>query len=412
MISSFVLSQMVGLIHAPIFVFDKNEKLRTSYGARPEEIQFFEKNKMIVRILNTKSKDESPFIVGDRAIVLASVSAIGGAGDFVVVGPVAAGGMNPCDYPAFERRFHMKYFGMVRIKMDEMVTGLIMLHYLLNGEQVTKAQFWETNQKYFSSVTSYKKDLVQDDFERNEDSFLHNPYDEELRELESIENADRKALAESISETYEGRIGILADDPLRSGKNVAIGNITLASRAAIRGGVSPEKSFSLTDSLIRKLEKIDNIPEVEAFKREAQYAFIGLVEQEKKAGAEKARTENPVIRRVKNYIYSHLNSPIEVSEIAEALELNPDYLSHLFSTQEKLTITDYIRKEKVRRGENLLRYSEYKIREISYYLGFCSQSHFSRVFKAVNGMTPNQYRKKYGTGTDWKIQKESALHSA
>ncbi len=294
MISSFVLSQMVGLIHAPIFVFDKNEKLRTTYGARPEEIQFFEKNKMIVRILNTKSKDESPFIVGDRAIVLASVSAIGGAGDFVVVGPVATGGLDQSDYPVFERRFHMKYFEMVRLKMDEMATGLIMLHYLLNGEQVTKDQFWENNQKYFSAVRNDRKEL----------------------------------------------------------------------------------------------------------------------EQENNTGADKARTENPVIHRVKNYIYSHLNSPIEVSEIAAALDLNPDYLSHLFSIQEKLTITDYIRKEKVRRGENLLRYSDYKICEISLYLGFCSQSHFSRVFKAVNGMTPNQYRKKYGTGTDWKIQEETALYSA
>ena len=39
----------------------------------------------------------------------------------------------------------------------------------------------------------------------------------------------------SISETYEGKIGILAKDPLRHYKNVAIGNITLASRAAIQG---------------------------------------------------------------------------------------------------------------------------------------------------------------------------------
>ena len=51
-----------------------------------------------------------------------------------------------------------------------------------------------------------------------------------------------------MSETYEGEIGILAKDPLRSAKNVAIGNITLASRAAIRGGMSTEKSFSLADS--------------------------------------------------------------------------------------------------------------------------------------------------------------------
>ncbi len=412
MISSFVLSQLVGLIHAPIFVFDSNENLKASYGARQEEIQFFENNKKVVRILNIKSKDTSPFLIGENTLILAAVSSEGGPGDFAVVGPVTAGRFGQCDYSGFERRFHMKYFDMVNVDLDEMVTGLIMLHYLLSGVQISKADFWKSNQDYYASVRNYKEDLVQDDFDRNENLFLHNPYDEELRELASIENADRKALAESISETYEGRIGVLADDPLRSGKNVAIGNITLASRAAIRGGVSPEKSFSLTDTLIRRLERINNLPEVEAFKREAQYAFIELVEQESKKGEKEVRSENPVIQEVKNYIYSHLHEAIEVTRIAEELDLNPDYLSHLFSVQEKTTITEYIRKEKVRRGENLLRYSEYKIREISYYLGFCSQSHFSRVFRSINGMTPNQYRKKFGTGNNWRIKNTNVLYDA
>ncbi len=49
-----------------------------------------------------------------------------------------------------------------------------------------------------------------------------------------------------------------------------IGNITMASRAAIRGGLSVEEAFTVADSLIQQLEEIDNIPEVSAFKQEAQ----------------------------------------------------------------------------------------------------------------------------------------------
>ena len=43
--------------------------------------------------------------------------------------------------------------------------------------------------------------------------------------------------------------------------------LRLLPRAAIRGGIGCEQSFSLADSFIRQVEEIDNIPEVEVFKK-------------------------------------------------------------------------------------------------------------------------------------------------
>ena len=84
--------------------------------------------------------------------------------------------------------------------------------------------------------------------------------------------------------------------------------------------------------------------------------------------------------------------------------MNPDYLSHLFSTSENITMIEYIRQEKVRRGENLLKYSDYRVQDIAFYLGFSSQSHFARIFQKTTGMNPNEYRKNFGNKKKWKTK--------
>ena len=208
-------------------------------------------------------------------------------------------------------------------------------------------------------------------------------------------------MSRSISETYEGSIGILAKNPLRHYKNVAIGNITLASRAAIRGGVSLESSYSMADSMIQQVEEINSIPEVESFKRECQYLYAEAVKNEKERGIADSG-KNPLIGKVKDYIFSHLHDKIKVSDIADKLGVNPNYLTGVFNKSEKLSLKKYILQEKIRRSQNLLKYSDYHIQEIGFYLGFSSHSHFTRKFQEITGMTPNEYRKKYGYTENWK----------
>ena len=73
-------------------------------------------------------------------------------------------------------------------------------------------------------------------FTNREYGKVHNPYDQELREFSSIESGDLAQLKRSLSEDYPGEIGTLSEDPLRHAKNRGIVVVTLASRAAMRGG--------------------------------------------------------------------------------------------------------------------------------------------------------------------------------
>ena len=116
---------------------------------------------------------------------------------------------------------------------------------------------------------------------------------------------------------------------------------------------------------------------------------------EQKAGTAD-KDKNPHINRCKNYVFSHLHEMISVPDIAKELNLNANYLLGLFHQCEKISLTDFIRREKMNLAKNLLAYSRYSSSEIATYLGFSSQSHMGKIFKEYTGMTPYQYRRVYG----------------
>lgn len=265
-------------------------------------------------------------------------------------------------------------------------------------------------------------------FEIRENRSRHNPYDQELRETTAIMQGDVKALEESILEEYAGELGVLnEEDSLRNVKNICIVVITLASRAAIRGGLAPELAFVISDVYISELERCRIPGSISRLCRGAEYHFARLVHvlQENRKSTrkemadhmpdgsqyktdgdkalplvpddrqEKKAAENEHVARAKDYIYRNLHQKIGTEEIAKALALNPKYLSTLFHQETGLTISRYIRREKIRLVKNMLTYSEYSFLEIAHYLGFSSQSHLGEQFRKETGMTLKEYRQKY-----------------
>ncbi|MBD5449507.1 MAG: helix-turn-helix transcriptional regulator [Lachnospiraceae bacterium] len=81
--------------------------------------------------------------------------------------------------------------------------------------------------------------------------------------------------------------------------------------------------------------------------------------------------------------------------IAKHLYLSRPYLSAKFKAETGLSLTDFILKEKTEEAKRLLCYSDKSLLNIGNYLGFSSQSHFSRVFKKYSGYSPSEYRDKY-----------------
>ncbi len=251
---------------------------------------------------------------------------------------------------------------------------------------------WEGNgSKREQMRRDIQRKISQINMERRELELPHNPYDQEQRECLSIEQGDREALKKALAEKRTGTMtGKLADDPLRSAKNIGIVILTLASRAAIRGGMDPETSFTIEDAYAQQIEKLQTEEEIDRVAREAEFYYTAEV-----AKLRQARRDDDLTARCKTYIQQHIQEPLRLSGIAKAFRLSTDYLSAHFSQITGMPLKEYILQAKARQAADLLRYTDYPINVISSYLSFSSQSHFGQVFRKYMGMTPKIYRNKY-----------------
>lgn len=275
---------------------------------------------------------------------------------------------------------------------------ILLTHNLFNKKQCLVSDIIKENSIHENLEKNIFKNFTNTLFENTEHNKKHNPYEQELREQSAIETGDIELLKKSIAEIYNGELGTLAKDKLRNMKNLGIVVISLASRAAIKGGVPAEISFSLSDEFIQKLEELEDVNSVLYFIRETEFQYTQMVHNiiETKNGTIN-KIPNPKIKQCKDYIYSHLHDKLSVQNIADVLNTNANYLSEIFKKHEGISLSKYIMNEKIARAKNLIIYSDYSYIEIAAYLGFSSQSHFSTQFKKCTGYTPKEYRYKYST---------------
>ena len=277
---------------------------------------------------------------------------------------------------------------------DRFGTTVLLVHHMLTGAELSLEDLWRRNGEKVNKNHIHERQVGSVLFERMEFENPHNPYDQEVRELNSIRNGDLESFQKSIRETYSGSEGKLSENQIRQEKNIAICVITLASRAAIEGGVLPEMAFSMVDAYIMQVEKMSDIVEIRSFMRKAEQTFLERVQENKKP-----KVKNMLVEDTKKFIFQHLHSKIEIGNIGNEIGVNTTYLSELFHKTEGITIQKYIQREKIKLAKNMLQYSEYKIEDIANYLGFCSQSYFGKVFREYENLTPNQFRQKYGKNT-------------
>ncbi len=277
-------------------------------------------------------------------------------------------------------------------KYENFCQEVLLLFYMMSGREMSYVELNEKNyitESLLASMQIKKSELF---FNYHEHSRVHNPYELEARTMEGIRKGDVERVIKSLDETFTGEYGILSKSSLQSAKNLGIIGLTLASRAAIGGGMPYEKAFSLHDSQVLRLEEINNIGEVEVMIRQSKIQYAEMV-HELRSGCD--RKKNLLIEECKNLIFRKMHTKIIIRELADELEVSVEYLSALFRKTEGICIKDYITKEKVQLAENMLIYSQYSIEQIALYLGFNSQSHFGSVFKKHENMTPKQYRDNF-----------------
>ena len=282
--------------------------------------------------------------------------------------------------------------GLVQMPLHSILQMLCMVNHILNdGEMLTLSDISILDLEQQSLVekltTEDAERRIQDADSSGDPIYPHNSMDVESFLLDAVRQGDVDRLKKFFANIPAIRSGIMAQDELRQAKNVLIVAATLISRSAIYGGMTPEEALTLSDRYIQKAELLSN---VNALTNLTYRLVIDFAERMHRLRY--GNNPSRMVIEVNNYIREHFSEPITVANMAKALARGRCRLSTDFKKETGENLSDFILKLKIEESKKLLRYTDKPSVEIALYLGFSSQSHFSRTFKKHVGITPNEYR--------------------
>src|SRR6185436_1211724 len=104
---------------------------------------------------------------------------------------------------------------------------------------------------------------------------------------------------------------------------------------------------------------------------------------------------SPAIRQVRELLEVHFIEPLLLADIATAVGRHPVYLAANFRAAYGETIGECVRRLRVERACRELAGTESPLAAVALSCGFASQSHLTRVFRRVTGLTPAAYRHRH-----------------
>ncbi len=287
--------------------------------------------------------------------------------------------------------FIMGMKSIIRMPFESILQILCTINHVLNGEKLSLSDIviYDADQEQLIAHRERQQAEQKLSILPKEMPGSHNTFNQEQTIMSIVRKGDTAAMREWLASAPAIRGGILAEEQLRQRKNMFIVTATLVSRAAIRGGMDVDDAFSCSDSYIQQCELL---PSPKAITN-LQYRMI-LDYTERVERLHLGKQPSKLTLDVANYVQHHLSEPITAEKIAEELSFSRPYISRRFKEETGESLTDFILKEKTEEAKRLLRYSDKSLTSIGNFLGFSSQSHFSRVFRKYAGTNPGEYRQK------------------
>lgn len=237
------------------------------------------------------------------------------------------------------------------------------------------------------------RELAQEEFGRNTfrpDERTHSSRQVEQKLSSLISQGRPQELRSYLASIPTFRAGTLSKSHLRHAKDLFIVEVTLASRSAIGGGLSEDEALGLSDAYIGRCESMQDLSGI------TELGWHMILDYAERVERLRIGTDpSPLAVHVADYVHSHIFEPIKTQDVADALSVSRGFLSTQFKRECGISLSAYIQHEKVEEAKRLLENTDQPLLVISTYLGFCSQSHFSTVFKKATGMTPNEWRKRF-----------------
>ncbi len=159
------------------------------------------------------------------------------------------------------------------------------------------------------------------------------------------------------------------------------------AQQAIRLGVTrfllkPSKMDELNEALAAMTEKLGGHTESIAVSSNPERSDAD-------AGVEAASF---VVRQAVAYIEAHFSEKISLSDVADACFVSQWHLSKLLNRHAGQNFYDILNAARINRAKQLMADPSLRLSDISDRVGYVDISHFSRVFKKLEGVSAGEYR--------------------
>ena len=384
----FILRQLYYEFEIPMHYYDARGCLNFTCGY-PQNIQdpFLEDPELC----KTLKEEESsyPKLVEEEGMLYGILS-LENQG-LLMAGPVAVQEILPVQFSAYCRKHALdktKFF-IGRSNLMHVANLFSILMFCLKNEKTDEKEILKKN-----SIMVEKLDVSEQEYfgylmDNSEQEINRLGYQYEQSWMKAISEGNLDSFYNATTTHNSSKVGTLAKKSYKQLEYMTVCSITLATRAAIDGGMNPLEAYMLSDLYLQKLELAGSQEDIYSVMNTAVQNFVQKVKQ-----AKEEKITYSYIEKCKDYIRQNINKKIVISKMAKSIPINSSYLSRKFSEVEGITIQQFIAKEKTRAAANMLRFSEYGVAQIAQYLGFSSQSNMAKQFKEIYGMSPMTYRKQ------------------
>ena len=208
--------------------------------------------------------------------------------------------------------------------------------------------------------------------------------------LDAVRNGDEEALHKFHFQEIGSHIGKLAKKQEKQAEYFCCIAAYLLKQPMLDAGLDYKLVSDLCDVFLQQLAFTKTISEQETL----LYEYLTYITKCTHSWR-KRHISRSVVDQAKEYILQNNTKKLSVAELARALSVHPAYLSRIFRKKEHMTIQQYLRIERINAASVMLQYSSESISVISEYFCFSSQSHFTKIFKDLMGVTPGTYRKMH-----------------
>lgn len=104
--------------------------------------------------------------------------------------------------------------------------------------------------------------------------------------------------------------------------------------------------------------------------------------------------QNLIILKVIHYIRQNYHQDISLTQLADKMDVTPEYLSKLFNKEMNINFSTFLKNFRISAAKRLILSGEKKIQEVAEEVGFSDPKYFNRVFREVCGQSPSEFRKQ------------------